>query len=69
MYFFLMHTMESLLLAITYETSPIEKMLGHIKPQQRDRTHIGGTDTSYNDWWYRTHLPVLRVAFNTFRLL
>ena len=29
MYFFLVHTMESLLLAITYETGPIEKkMLG-----------------------------------------
>ena len=54
MYFFFMHTMESLLLAITYETSPIEKMLGRIQRKEnhncRDRTHMG--DNNY--WWDRT---------------
>ena len=42
MYFFLVHTMESLLLAITYETGPIEKMLGCI--MREDGTTTVGTE-------------------------
>ena len=45
MYIFLLHTMESLLLVITFETSPIEKIVGTYKKEQLGgRTHKEGNN-------------------------